>query len=84
VLVELGVVGNGVDRRRTSLGGPPLLATPIAAEGVTAIRFWVAAIRLQEAVTGLSGQLPRRYGEQIRRTSSIQRAVSRPWVLVLL
>ena len=52
----------------------------IAAEGVTAIRSWVAAIRLQEAVTGLSGRLPRRSGEPIRRSCGIQLAVLPPWV----
>jgi hypothetical protein len=65
--------------RRTSLGMPPLLAIPISAEGLTPIRFWVAAIRLPEAVTGLSLWLPHRYGEQIRQSSGIQRAVLQSW-----
>jgi hypothetical protein len=54
--------------------------TLIAAEGMTAISVWVAAIRLQEAVTGLSGRLPRKFGEPIRRSSGIPLAVWQPLV----
>jgi hypothetical protein len=40
----------------------------------------VAAIRLQEAATGLSGRLPRKFGEPIRRSSGIPLAVWQPLV----
>jgi hypothetical protein len=60
-------------------GGLPLLATPIAAEGVAAIKSWVAAIRPQEVVTGLCGRLLRRSGAPIRRSSGIQPAVVPSW-----
>jgi hypothetical protein len=69
-----------IDRSRTSLGGPPLFATSVAAEGVTAIIVRVAAIRLQTAATRLSGRLSHKSGAPIRRSCGIQPAVLRPWV----
>jgi hypothetical protein len=70
---------DSLHRRHTSLGGPPLLARPIPAAGVTAIRFWVAAIRLPEGGPGPCGRLPRRCGAPIRRSCGIQPVVVPSW-----
>ena len=75
------VVGSGLSRPKAhDPGWAASLVSLIAAEDVTAIRFWVAAIQLPEAATGLSGRLTRRYGEQIRRSSGIQPAILPLWV----